>query len=126
MSTSDNEKMMDLMYFGYTWEPESIGIQKEFIESITKVFPEVELQNAFDHIKGYRQSVYLPQEQADNYYSWLIGEGWFEMSLHLRILFLDKNKKHEFDRLVNLAKSQYPESFNKECKDDENQSDAGV
>ena len=106
---------MDLMYFGYDWEDDGPNLEKEFKESIAKIFPDVKLINAYDDIKGYRQEVLLPEEQKDNYLSWLIGDGWLEMSLTMQIMMMDKDQKQEFERIWALAKTQYPKSFKPEA-----------
>jgi hypothetical protein len=107
--------MMDLMYFGYDHENDSAKFEKEFKGSIVKVFPDVKLVNAYDDIKGYRQEVHLPDEQKDNYLSWLIGDGWLEMSFTMQIMMMDKEQKEEFKRIFALAKKQYPQAFKPEA-----------
>lgn len=103
--------MMDLMYFGYDHENDSAKFEKEFKESIVKTFPDVKLVNAYDDIKGYRKEIHLPDEQKDNYLSWLIGDGWLEMSFTMQIMMMDKEQKEEFKRIFALAKTQYPHAF---------------
>lgn len=106
---------MDLMYFGYDYENDSQKLEKEYKEAVVKVFPDVKLVNAYDEIKGYRQEVYLPEEQKDNYLSWLIGDGWLDMSFTMQILMMDKEHKFECDAIWSLAKQQYPKSFKPEA-----------
>jgi len=103
--------MMDLLYFGYDYELTSANHERDFKEEITHSFPEVEMKNAYDQIKGYRQEVYLPEEKRDDYYCWLIGKGWFEMSMSLQLMRLDKDKREDFKRLFDLTKQKYPEAF---------------
>ncbi len=103
--------MMDLLYFGYVWENDSPKLEKEFKESIITVFPNVKLIDAYNDIKGYRQEVHLLDEEKDDYLSWIIGDGWLNMSLNLQIMILDKEQKSEFERIFALAKKQYPQSF---------------
>jgi len=107
--------MMDLMYFGYDYENDSAKFEKEFKESIVKTFPDVKLVNAYDDIKGYRQEVHLLEEQKDNYLSWIIGDGWLEMSFIMQIMMMDKEQKEEFKRIFALAKKQYPHAFKPEA-----------
>lgn len=109
----------DVVYFGYDHGKEGIEssrLQAEFMEEVKKVFPVVEFKNAYDSIKGFRQEVYLPKTESDNYFSFLIGKQWFELSLMMQLMLLSKEKEHkdEFNRLFELAKKQYPESFKKE------------
>ena len=103
--------MMDLMYFGYEWEPDSVNHEKEFKNEVVKVFPDVKLVNAFDYIKGYRQEVHLDDSQKDNYLSWVLGGGWLYMSMTMQLLMMDDSSKTEFQRIWDLAKKQYPKSF---------------
>ena len=102
---------MDLMYFGYEYESDSRGFEIEFKKEIKKKFKDVELKDAYDSIKGYRQEVYISKELEEDYYLWLMVNGWFEMSLNLQLMMM--GKKDEFKRLIELAKSKYPESFKK-------------
>ena len=106
--------MTDLMYFGYEWEDESPKLQAEFIPAIKEKFEDVKLSDAYDSIKGYRQEVCLPDEREDDYLCWIIGNGWFEMSITMQIMMMDKKQKDEFKRIFELTKIQYPESFKKE------------
>jgi len=102
---------MDLIYFGYDYEPTSANYQNEFKEEIISSFPEVEMSDAYDPIKGYRQEVYFPEEKRDDYYCWLIGRGWFKMSFNLQLMMIDKDKKEDFKKLFDLTKQKYPEAF---------------
>ena len=111
----------DLLYFGYDWNEEAKEnkkFQDDFIKEIKIKFPKVKLKDAYDSIKGYRQEVYLDKENSDNYYSWLIGNGWFEFSLTMQLIMMSVNQEPEskikFERYVDLAKKQYPEAFKPE------------
>jgi len=107
-------KYMDVVYFGYDHEKESAGYQAEFIDHIKQKFENVELRDAYDSIKGYRQEVFLREDQNDDYYSWLIGDGWFEMSLTMQLIMMsynDPEQKAKFDKYFALAKQQYPHAF---------------
>ena len=106
---------MDLMYFGGDYINESAKLEKEFKDSIVKTFPDVKLVNAYNDIKGFRQEVYLLEEQEDNYLSWLIGDGWFEMSFTMQIMMMDKEQRAKFERIFALAKKQYPQAFKSEA-----------
>jgi hypothetical protein len=103
--------MMDLVYFGYAWEDDSPKLEKEFKELIVAAFPNVKLKDAFDEIKGYRQEVWLPDEKKDDYYSWIIADGWAGMSLTLLSMSMDKSQKDELQRILELSKSQYSDKF---------------
>jgi len=107
------EKMMDLMYFGYDYEDDSRQFEIDFKKEIKEKFDNVELRNAYDSIKGYRQEVYLNKDQKDNYQTWLIGKGWFEMSLNMQLMMMNKDLKDEFKRIFELTKIEYPEAFKK-------------
>ncbi len=111
---------MDLLYFGYDFgETESKKHEEEFIKEIREKFPNVKLQDAYDSIKGYRQEVYLEKENKDNYFSWLFGKGWFEMSMTMQLIMMTSGTEPEqkilFDRYFKLAKTQYPEAFKPEA-----------
>ena len=103
--------MMDLMYFGYEWDDNSPKFESDFKEEIVKTFPDVKLIDAYDSIKGCRQEVHLPEDQEDNYLSWIIGNGWLNMSFTMQIMMMDKERVDEFKRIFALAKEQYPHAF---------------
>jgi hypothetical protein len=103
--------MMDVVYFGYAWEDDSPKLEKEFKELIVAAFPNVKLKNAFDEIKGYRQEVWLPDEKKDDYYAWVIADGWAQMSLTLLSMSMDKTQKDKLQRILELAKFQYSDKF---------------
>jgi hypothetical protein len=110
--------MMDLMYFGYFYSDDAAQNRQnklDFNKEVTEKFPNVELRNADDEIKGYRYEVWLSDETKDDYLSWLIGAGWLELSLTMQLLMIDKEQKAEFERIWALAKSQYPKSFKPEA-----------
>lgn len=118
MSTNIELAHQDLVYFGYSYgedDKQNRKFQSDFISEIKERFPHVELKDSYDDIKGYRQTVYLHKEDNDNYYSWLIGKGWFEMSLTLQLIMMssgnEPEQKEKFDKYFQLAKIQYPEAF---------------
>ena len=107
-------KYTDLLYFGYEYEPESATFQADFIVNIKKKFENVELRDAYDSIKGYRKEVFLREDQNDDYYAWLVGDGWFEMSLTMQLIMMsyeEPDQKEKFDKYIALAKQQYPHAF---------------
>ena len=108
-------KYQDLMYFGYEWDADSKKNEADFIEEIKVKFPNVELKNAYDSIKGYRQEVYLEESESDNYWAWLIAFGWLELSLAGQLMLMDKKQKEKLNKYINLAKSQYPQNFKSEA-----------
>lgn len=103
--------MIDLMYFGYEWESDSQTLEQEFKELVVKLFPDVKLEDAYDSIKGYRQEVYLPDEQKDDYLAWIIADGWAKVSLTMQLMMM--SDKIEWLRLFELAKKHYPQNFKK-------------
>lgn len=112
----------DLLYFGYDWSDESAENRKEqfdFIKEIKEKFPNVRLEDAYDNIKGFRQEVYLEEAENDNYFSWLIGKQWFEMSMTMQLIMMsdgrEPEQKEKFEKYFALAKKQYPESFKPEA-----------
>ena len=107
------EKTMDLMYFGYDYEDDSRGLEIDFKKEVKEKFDSVELKDAYDQIKGYRQEVYLPTELKEEYNIWLIANGWFKMSMNLQLTMM--GEKEEFRRLIDLTKIKYPEAFKKEA-----------
>jgi len=111
---------MDIMYFGYPWDKDGPKFQEEFIKDVKEKFPNVKLENAYDGIKGYRQSVHLPDTETDNYMCFLIGKGWLELSLTLQIAMMDKSEHDKVKGWFAMAKKEYPEAFKPETvKDDE-------
>jgi dsDNA-binding SOS-regulon protein len=101
----------DLIYFGYDSEPESKMYETDFIKEIKEKFPNVELKDAYDSIKGYRREVYLDKPESDNYWAWLIAFGWLEFSLKGQLMLMDEEQKEKLLNYINLAKSQYPNNF---------------
>jgi len=109
-------KYQDLLYFGYEWEADSKKNETVFIAEIKERFPNAELKNAFDGIKGYRQEVYLDETESDNYWAWLIAFGWLEFSLPGQLMLFDRSQKDRLHKYINIAKSQYPQNFKQEVK----------
>lgn len=107
-------KYQDLMYFGYEWDADSKKNETDFIAEIKAKFPNVELKNAYDSVKGYRQEVYLEEAESDNYWAWLIAHGRLELSLTGQLMLMDKDQKEELHNYINLAKIQYPQNFKSE------------
>jgi hypothetical protein len=107
--------MMDLMYFGYGYDDDATKFQADFINEVKEVFPDVVLKNAYDQFKGYRQEVWLDESKKDDYYSFLIGKGWFKMSLTMQLVMRTDEKKEDFKKWFKLAKKQYPEAFKPEA-----------
>lgn len=99
------------MYFGSAYEPKTSDFEKDFISEIKAVFPNVTLKDAYDDIKGYRQEVHIDESDKDNYFSFLIGKGWYQMSLTMSIALRSESEKENSDRWISLAKKQYPEAF---------------
>lgn len=96
------------MYFGYTHESDSHQLQSQFNNEIKEKFPDVDLRDAYDEIKGYRQEVHLPEDQRENFKVWLLGNGWFDMSMTMQLLMMSEDKEDEIKSLIELAKIQYP------------------
>ncbi len=101
----------DLLYFGYSWEPESIINQSLFIKGIYEKFPNVELRDAYNEIKGYRQEVYLNSSDSENYWIWLVAYGWIDYSLTLTLMLNDDESYEKVKNYIERAKEQYPEKF---------------
>ena len=99
------------MYFGSAYEPKTSDFEKDFISEIKAVFPNVTLKDAYDDIKGCRQEVHIDELYKDNYFSFLIGKGWFQMSLTMGIALRSESEKENCDRWILLAKEQYPDAF---------------
>ena len=112
----NNLVYIDLLYFGYYGDKDSGENQSSFIKEITERFPNVNLEDAFDDIKGYRQEVYLDKANEKNYYSWLFAKQWFECSMTMQLCLMsqdDLEEKAKFEKYFSLAKQQYPEEFKK-------------
>lgn len=106
------EKLMDLMHFGYDSEEDSRGLEIDFKKEVKSKFESVELIDAYDQIKGLRQEVYLPNDLKEDYYMWLIAKGWFQMSMNLQLIGMGDTE--EFKRLIEVTKIKYPEVFKKD------------
>jgi hypothetical protein len=116
---------MDLVYFGYDYAPEAIENRKfesDFKQQINERFPNSVLRDAYDNIKGFRQEVYFKLKEGetkegmrDLYRAWLIGKGWYEMSLTMQLMMMSAEKKNEALRILDLAKKEYPEAFKPEA-----------
>lgn len=104
-------KYQDLLYFGYEWDAESKQFETEFISEIKEKFPNVELKDAYDSIKGYRREVFLEESESENYWPWLIAHSWLEFSLTGQLMLMDADQKDKLLKYINLARSQYPEKF---------------
>ena len=102
---------MDLIYFGY--ENNAPELQNQFISELTKDFPNVKLEDAYDSIKGYRQQIMFESKDEEEINMWLIAKGWFNCSLTLGILLLDDTRKKEVKRLISNTKKRYPQDFKK-------------
>lgn len=98
---------VDLVYFGYEWEDGSHGLEKEFIEQVSKAFPTAKLKNAYDDIKGYRRSVFIEEEKEDDYLTYIFAHGWYGCSLTLQLMFC--NEQEKFYKLYERVKREYPE-----------------
>ena len=108
--------MNDLLYFGY--QPDSLSMRSEFRQEIENAIPNAIYDDVDDPIKGSQISATFPNEETDNYYSWLIAHGWFEASLDMQLMMMDKTRREDFDRVFELSQSQYPECF-KEREDED-------
>jgi hypothetical protein len=111
--------MMDLMYFGYGYgsdEPSARQNKIDFAKEVREKFPNVELRNADDEIKGYSYEVHLDDKETEDYNAFLFGKGWFEMSLTMQIDMMSKERKEDIIRWLDLAKVQYPEAFKSTSK----------
>ncbi len=122
----DEQKYMDLLYFGYDYSKESgqnREYEREFINGVKKKFPNVQLEDAYDSIKGFRQKVYIDEKDKDDYFSWLIGNQWYECSMMMQFLMMKADKEKEqmerFEKYFALAKKQYPEAFKEEFRNAE-------
>lgn len=102
---------MDVVYFGNEDDETSLKYQTDFIKEVKEKFPDVVLKDAYNEYKGYRQEVYLDDKEIDNYNAFLIGKAWYEMSLTMQIIMRTEDKRENFLHWIELAKSQYPESF---------------
>ena len=99
-----------LLYFGDSYE-NGKEYQNEFISEIKEKFPLAKLTDAYDEIKGYRQQVYVPKGEKENFMAWLIAFGWFEFGLGSQIMLMSDDK--ELKKYIDKAKEQYPEKLKK-------------
>lgn len=98
---------MDLVYFGYAWEGDSSALEREFIEEIKTAFPEIRLENAYDDIKGHRQSVFIEESKTDDYLVYIMAHGWLNCSMTLQLM--KYNNATKLKELFERVKKEYPE-----------------
>lgn len=114
MEEKEKIEYMDLLYFGSAGEQG----QQDFMKKIKEKFPNVEFKDAFDDIKGFRQEVFMEKSNEDNYYAWLIGNGWFECSFSFQSMMMSSGVNYEqkalCEKYIALAKEQYPQNFKSE------------
>lgn len=110
--------MMDVMYFGYTWDSESRKYQEDFIKEVKEAFPNVKLKDAYNEIKGYRQEVWLEDNQEDDYMAFLIGNGWHNLSLTLQVAMMTNESKDDVMKWIDLAKKQFSENLKQNTEED--------
>ncbi len=96
--------MMDIAYFGY--EDGAWNHKKKFKDAIETAFREVKLDDADDDIKGARWEVELPDEKEDEYFKWLMLEGWHGTSLHLGIAMRDEEEQPRIKKLLAEVKEE--------------------
>lgn len=115
-------KYMDLVYFGYDWSEESVENlkdQSDFMKQLKQRFPNVAFNDAYDNIKGFRQEVFLEEKENDNYFAWLFGTQWYNLSLSCQLMMMsassEPEQKKKFEHYFALAKKQYPEAFKPEA-----------
>ncbi len=107
-------KYQDLCYFGYDYPDESadsIKRQELFIEEIHEKFQNVMLHDAYDNIKGFRKEVFLEDTESDNYYAWVIANGWIGASFTLTFMTMMEGEQNKLEKYNFLAKQQYPLNF---------------
>lgn len=100
-------KHIDLVYFGYTWEEDSLRLEKEFMEEVSQTFPTAKLEDAYDDIKGYRRSVFLEPEKEDDYLIFVIAHGWYWCSMSLQMM--GYNQESKLLELLERARKAHPE-----------------
>jgi hypothetical protein len=116
-------KYMDLVYFGYDdYSDEgkkNLKEQSDFMEKLKERFPNVQFRDAYDDIKGFRQEVFLEEKDNDNYYAWLFGKQFYNLSLTSQLLVMGASHQPEQREKINhyfaLAKKQYSEEFKPEA-----------
>ena len=107
-------KFTDLLYFGYDFSDESISNEKaqnDFMNDLKETFLHVEFKDAYDSVKGFRQEIFLNEEDKDAYFAWVIAHGWFEYSFTLTLDSMEKEKYEKLESYINLAKTLYPNNF---------------
>lgn len=108
LSYTFDMKYQDLIYFGHDGSAD----ESEFIEEITEKFPNCKLVDMYDEFKGYRQEVWLDDNDSeDDYWAWIIAHQWFGSSLCGTLMDLggDSDQHAKLTYYINLAKEQYPE-----------------
>lgn len=100
-------KNVDLVYFGYAWDNDSRRLEREFIEDVSKAFPNAKLEDAYDGIKGCRRSVFIEEEKEDDYLTFIFAHGWYECSMALQLM--GYNQREKLHELFERVKREYPE-----------------
>ena len=96
----DNLKYTDLLYFGYDWSKEGQEngkLEKEFMNELRTRFIDVGFEDAYDSIKGFRQEVYLKESEHDDYYSWILANGWHNCSLTMQLIMMEGSEESKIN-----------------------------
>lgn len=108
-------KYYDLVYHVYEWEEYSKGSQKEFRELVKKNFPGIKMEDAYDHIKGYRTAIYADENFDVNvYYSFLLAFGFSGCSLSF--LWPDKKEIPSQEEVIKIIRERWPECLKEEYR----------
>ena len=103
--------MIDVVYFGKSYEEGNPQLlEQQFKAAVQKEVKNIQLTDAYDDIKGYRLSVNVEESEIENYYAFIIGNGWIDCSLTVSLMFL-QNKEAKIKKLIEIAKVKYPQNF---------------
>lgn len=87
-------------------------LEQCFIEEVKVKFPVIRIRDAYDHMRGFRQSIEIAGVDLKHYHAWLVARGWDRMSSSMAAA---STKDAAFvDRVMAAAKEQYPHVFEAE------------
>jgi len=104
----------DLLYFGHDVRDVSQSnarIEQCFIDEAKERFPTIRIKDAYDKVKGFRQSIELTDVDQHEYHVWLYARGWSKASTSLSLLLKDEEAA---ENIMNAAKERYPHIFEEE------------
>lgn len=116
------KRFYDLVYHGYEWDNGSINEQEDFRKLVKNNFPDVEMEDAYDYIKGYRTELYANADfDKKVYFSFLLAFGFSGGSLDFQLLKMGVSKSEENylpseSELLEILRERWPEQLKEEYR----------